>query len=476
MKKIYRAHPLMLLSFIKPFLFILIIPVIKAVLQYIFNGEITDILGLEMVVLTGICVWAIARCLTFRLICEENSVTIINGVFFRKKATIKVSLLSSVKAEQNPFDMLFRAVTFNINTEAGSRRRSDFKFKLSFRDAKEVSRLLYGEKKPFRVDFSAVKVAIMAATTSSAFAGILIGVPVINRIGKLLGIAINEMLLNEINNVSSKIESYFPPVVNTVSLILLLAYSISFIYSFFKYINFKLLLGEDELEVRTGFFVRTRTSFKKRSVNNALIIQSPLMFLVRRYALKVSVGGFGESKSESQVIIPSGKYKEIKTEFSSYFPFLTSSGNTIKPKRNLKTQSRFLLWPSVFLIIILISAIILSLLFSEFDRLILFITTALLVLIFYYALICLFEYYKGEFALGENIFAKSTKYFRTCELYCPKSRIGQIKITRFLADKLQKTCRVKLTIFSEGADSIRIRHLDYDSVLEEINNCFDLNV
>lgn len=475
MKKVYRAHPLMLLSFIKPFLFVLILPFIKAAVQYILHGEITDVLGVELIILAGVSVWAIARTLTFRLICEKNSVTVKSGVIFSKRATISISRLSSVRTEQNPIEKLFGAVTFNINTEAGSSRRSDFGFKLSLKDAKEVSRLLYGEHKPSRVHYSAVKVAVMAATTSSAFAGMLIGVPIINRAGKLLGVGINEMLFDEINNVSSKIESYFPPIVNTVSLIFLLAYAVSFIYSFFKFINFKLLLGDDELEVRTGFFVRTRTSFKKRSVNNALIVQSPLMFLVRRYALKVSVGGFGESKSESQVIVPSGGYKEIKAEFSKFFPFLTPQGNPIKPRRGFEIRSRFLLWPSVYLIITVIAFIILSVIFRDFDRLILFSATVLLSLVFYYAFICIFEYRKGELILGENIYAKSTKYFRTCELYCPKHKIGQIKITRFWADKLQKTCRIRLTVCSEGADSVRVRHLNYDEVVKEVNRCFNLD-
>ena len=46
MKKVYRAHPLMILRFIKPFLFILILPVVKAVLQYLIDGKIEDVLGL----------------------------------------------------------------------------------------------------------------------------------------------------------------------------------------------------------------------------------------------------------------------------------------------------------------------------------------------------------------------------------------------------------------------------------------------
>ncbi len=475
MKKLYRAHPLMLLSFIKPFLFILIIPAVKLGIQYLANGEITDILGLELAVLAFVFIWATARFLTFKLICENDSVTVKSGLFLRKNATIKISQLSSVKTEQGPLDMLFRCVTFNINTEAGSRRRPDFKFKLSLKDAKELSRLLYGEKKPLKVKFSAVKVAIMAATTSSAFVGILIGVPLINRIGTLLGVGLNELLINEINNASSRIKTVFPPIINTVSLVFLLAYGISFFYSFFKYINFKLLFGEDELEVRTGFFVRTRTSFKKRSVNNALIIQSPLMFLLRCFALKVSVGGFGESKSESQVIIPSGSYNEIKTELSNYFPFLTPIGDKIRPKRGLKAQSRFLFAPSVFLAACIGIFILFSILFPEFEGLILFLSTALLILIFYYAFISLFEYFKGEISLSDSVYAKSTKRLRTCELYCSKQKLGQIKITRFWTDKLYKTCRIKLIVCSEGADSIRIRHLDYLNALNHIKLFLDID-
>lgn len=475
MKKVYRAHPLMILSFIKPFLFILIIPFIKAAVQYLLNGEIDDILGLETVFFSAVSVWAIARCITFRLICEENTVTVKSGVIFRKCATINVSKLSSVRTVQNPLDMLCRSLTISINTEAGSRRSPDFKFKLSMKAAKEVSRLLYSEYKPSRIHFSAVKVAVLAATTSSAFGGMLIGVPVINRIGKLIGVGISEMLFDEINNVSSKIQNFFPPIVNTVSLIFLLAYGVSFLYSFLKFINFKLLLGDDELEVRSGFFVRTRTSFKKRSVNNALIVQSPLMFLFRRYALKVSVGGFGEAKSESQILIPSGSYKEIKAGFSEYFPFLAPSGNTITPKHNWVIRNRFLFWPALYLVGVLGVSIYLASVFRDFDRLILFCSTVALALVFYYAFICLFEYRKGELILGDNIYVKSAKNLRTCELYCPKQKIGQIRITQLWTDKWQKTCRIKLTVCSEGADNIRIRHIDNEAVLKAVNECFKLS-
>ena len=61
-------------------------------------------------------------------------------------------------------------------------------------------------------------------------------------------------------------------------------------------------------------------------------------------------------------------------------------------------------------------------------------------------------------------------------MYCPKENIGQIKITRFLTDFSQNTCRVKLTVRSENADTIKLKMLDYTEVKEEIQKCFDIKV
>jgi hypothetical protein len=94
--------------------------------------------------------------------------------------------------------------------------------------------------------------------------------------------------------------------------------------------------------------------------------------------------------------------------------------------------------------------------------------------VFYYAYICLFEYEYGKLKFSDSVMAKSTKGFRTCRLYCPKEKIGEIKITRFFTDFYYKTCRVRITVRSEGADTMRVRHLNYYEVIKEIYRNFDL--
>lgn len=476
MKREFRAHPLMIVGLIKPFLFVLIFPVIKGVLQYFLKGEVTGVLTLELIAFAAITFLAALRCASFRLICGKSTVTIKMGIILRSESVISISKLSSVQTEQNPIDAVCKAVTYRINTEAGPKGSADFEFKLSLKDSKEVSRCLFGEKNPKAVKFSVFKVAVMAATTSSAVTGMIIGVPIINKTGKLLGLALDKMLFDEINNVSGHVNSYFPPIVNTVTLIFLLAYAVSFFYSLFKYINFKLFLEEDNLEVRSGFFVRSRTSFKKKSVKDVIIDQTPLMRLFKRYAMKVSVGGYGNSKSESAVIVPSGRRGEIKRQFSIYFPFLAPDGRLLHAKRDNRTKRRFLYFPTLYFIITITISPVLSLVFKSFSRLILFLTVVACCMIMYYAYLCIFEFRFGKLKMGKNIFAQTIKGFNTCELYCPRENVGQIKLIRNIPDIPRKTCKVVVSVCSESADSIKVRHLNYDEVKNSIAKCYGVEV
>lgn len=476
MKKEFRAHPLMIVGLVKPFSFILVIPVLKGVVQYLIGRRVTGVLTLELIAFAAITLIAALRCRAFRLICTTGGVTVKRGVFFKTEAYIAADKLSSVQITQNPFDALFRSVTYRINTEAGSPGKPDFEFKLSQRDSAEASVLLYGEKEAPAVRFSAVRVAIMAATTSSAVTGMLIAVPIINKAGKLLGIALENILLDEINSASNSFKNYFPPIVNTITLIFLLSYAVSFVYSFFKYINFKLFLEKDRLEVRSGFFVRSRSVFKKSSVNNAVISQSPLMRIFRRYAMKVSVGGYGGGKRETAIIVPSGRRGEIKSCFADFFPFLLPDGRLLHARRDRITRNRFLYFPWLYLSATVIGFIVFAHIFPNFSRLALFAASVLCAVIMYYAHLKLFEFRLGKLRVGKNIYAQAVKHFDTCELYCPRDNIGEIKLVRTPPDRAFKTCSVVLTVRSEGADSVRVRMLDYKQVLREIKESFGTDV
>ena len=472
MIKEYKAHPLMLLRFIKPFLFVLVIPVIKGIIQYIVEQKITGVLKLEIMAFSAIMLVAYLQLRFFKLKLDEKNITLSKGFLLRRTATIDINKLSSVVSIVSPIDMICGSVTFRLNTEAGRKGKPDFEFKLYRKDAIEVKKRLYGEEKRAAVSYSLYRLALAAALSSSAFTGLIVAVPIINRIGDLIGIALSDMLIDEINRTAQSLNTYLPTIFNIIMIILIIGYLISFIYTLLRTLNYKLFSGDKHIELRYGLLIRRKTLFKRKSVNDICIEQTPFMRILNRYSMRVAVGGFGDEKGEKATIVPICKHFELKHHLSLGFNFFETEGNVLRAARTRKMYWRFMRIPLNYAVSVLIAGIIAILIFPYFDRLIVFIMGVLLIVIAYFASLRSYNYHFGHIQFGDNISARGSYGVKTRELYCPKEKVGVIKITQHIYDYKPKTCRVKVIIRSESADSVRVRHLNIDSVLENIKNCY----
>ena len=58
-KTTFKAHPIMIVRLMKPYLFILILPLLRALIQYITNGEIDGLLSLELIAFGFVLIIAI---------------------------------------------------------------------------------------------------------------------------------------------------------------------------------------------------------------------------------------------------------------------------------------------------------------------------------------------------------------------------------------------------------------------------------
>lgn len=471
--KEYKAHPLMIWQLVKPFLFVLIIPLLKGIIQYLMYRRVSGVLTLELIALAVLLIIGFLRLKCFKLKVFDDFIEITQGLLFRKTAWIEISKLSSVVSLQNPIDAVFNAVTLRINTEAGRFGKPDYEFKLFSRDAAKVSELLYGEENRTAVSFSVKRLALAAALTSSAATGLIVAVPIINRIGKLLDIALSEMLLSEINKTANRINTYFPPVFNIITLILLIGYLISFIYSLIATLRFRLFSGNRRIEIRYGVFVRKRILFRRESVNDICIDQTPLMRFTRRFMMRAAVGGFGGERSEKAVLVPVGRRFELKHRFSLGFDYFRSDGRILRAERSRRMIRRFYSIPVILAMLTVGLGAVAVIIFPYFDRLILFLTLLLLIMVSYYAGLCGYNYKFGKLSLGKNLCARGTNGLNTREMYCPRERIGIIKITQNPIDRRWNTCKVKLTVRSESADHVKVKHLDHAAVRENLADCFN---
>lgn len=470
----FKAHPISILRLMKPYLFVLILPLLRALVQYILHGEIGGLLTLELAAFAVVLVIAVLGWLSISISVSDGYITVKKGVFLRSCAVIEVSRLSCISLKQNIADFIFNSVGCLVNTEAGTPNKSDFDIKMYKNDAKMLFKAIYGDEPQTVVKFSAYRIALLAATTSSAATGIIVGVPIINKTSDLIGVAISDMLFDEINNVSSRFDSIFPPIVNTVTVILLIAYGFSFLLCFLKNLNFKLKSNKNSIEVQSGIIVRKRIIFKKSKVNNICFEQTPLMRLLKKYSMKAAIGGYGDMKGERAVVVPVAKHQELEKQLKKHFPLLQPNGEAVLPKQSRRNLNRFLYIPTLLAVIAAATGMAAVSLFPYFDRLILFLTAVLLGIDAYYASICYYNYKHSMLCLGKYILASGSIGFTVRELYCDKNKIGVIKISQTPADRKFKTCKVKLTIRSENADSVRVKNIDLKTVNQNLAQAFGL--
>ena len=473
-KNEFKAHPIMILRLMKPYLFVLILPLVRALVQYLTSGQVDGLLRLEILAFAFVLTIAVVGWRSISVGIDDGHLTVKKGIFIKQCARIEISHISSVAVKHRPIDYLFGSVQCDINTEAGTPKKSDFSLKMYHGDAKRLFKLIYGEENKAVIKFSAYKIALLAATTSSSATGIVVGVPVINQASELLGIAVSDILFDEINNISSRFTTLFPPIVNVITLILLIAYIVSFFISFFKNVNFKLQSGENDIDIQSGLIIRKRIVFKKSQINNICLEQNPLMRLFKRFSMRASIGGYGDIRGEKAVVVPVASHKSLcqrlKIHFSSFLP----NSEYIRPVQSRTSLRRFFFVPTMAFISVLSVGITLSLVFEHFGAFILFLMAVAAAVVVYYASICYRDYRDSKLSLGKRVMASGSTGFIIRELYCDKNNIGIIKIIQTPADKKHNTCKVRLTVRSENADSVRVKNLDLSTVKQKIKETFNI--
>lgn len=85
-----KAHPLMIFRFIKPLIFVAVIPLVRALIQYLVAGSISGLLGLESASLGIITVVAVAQWRSISVTVCDGTVSISRGVIIKSSAQIEL--------------------------------------------------------------------------------------------------------------------------------------------------------------------------------------------------------------------------------------------------------------------------------------------------------------------------------------------------------------------------------------------------
>lgn len=137
-----KVHPLQFFRFLRPFIFILVLPTLRQGVQFVLTGQYDKFLPAEFV----LTLWAIStaffRTRNFYLKYENNTLQIGQGVLFEKISYIKEKGINYISVNISPIDKIFGTKTVKIKTSLSPLPHADLTLTLWERDAEKISNLL----------------------------------------------------------------------------------------------------------------------------------------------------------------------------------------------------------------------------------------------------------------------------------------------------------------------------------------------
>ncbi len=467
--KRYRAHPISMLDFIAPFFFIILLPIARLSLNSMMNKEQPIFLFSEMVGIAVIIVYVTIKWKLTYVWRTQGGIKFTSGLVFRKILEIPCKKITVVEATTDLRGRIFGCTVVRISTVAGIKGKADFQIRMYNADAAALLQEIgtQGTKTTFK--FSPLCVAIMAASVSSAFSGLVFTVPALKRIGDLLGMAIEQVVIDRLNELTA-VNRIFPPAVNTAAIILVVLYGIAFLISFFKSANFKLKLGNC-IEVQKGLITRKRFYFRAEDINGVIMEQTPIMRIFRRYLLKVNIAGYGNRRADKAVLVPSVTEGERNTVFSFVVGAAKGSGKEIKPHPSQKR--RFYLIPTIFLFLSMAASLITALLFAQFREFIIFSEFIILLIVFYFFGLAQYNSKHSSIIVENIVIARCSRWSAIRTVFCDAKKIGIVDIVRWPRDRRESTCKMKIIQRTKNIDintnTIKLKCMPYEETVASIS-------
>ena len=142
------------------------------------------------------------------------------------------------------------------------------------------------------------------------------------------------------------------------------------------------------------------------------------------------------------------------------------------PIKRQKDLKRYLFVPFLLISAIILVILIRTSFFGLVKKYEIVFFTALGIGAIVYAWFCYYDYKRGELCLGEQLFVAAKELFGFKTIYCSKKAVEIIKLSQTPADRRYKTCKVKIKPMGAHGNGARIIHMEYKSVIEQIEETF----
>lgn len=472
MDRSYRCptHPLMILSFVRRLIFVLLLPVVRGILNYGLSGTLSNLLIWETVLAVVILIISFARWRRFKLSADDEFFYVDSGVLFTREAQVRLSRISCVYIERQPFTSIFGAVKVSIDTDAGGVKESDFTFFVSSKQVDPLCAALKTVTPKNRIYLcSTGQIALMSISNASALSGLLVAATVINNAGKLVGDVLEKRLFETLDYVTAITSRIIPPAATAVAAVLALGFCVSFTLTLFKHLTFVVRCNKNGFVIEQGLIWHKRSFVPRSCIGVSVVTMPPLLHIFRRCSLRVVASGYGKNNGENSVLFPVEKRSDAARSMRVLGIGDSSAARPLTLKIPKRAMWRAVFMPILWFVLIAAASVLGCVFFVSLTSLILILAVFLAIIDTYWLYMKIYHTRHGGASLSDGVRVYGFAAITLNNSYFERSKVDHFIITEGPYDRINRMCTLRVTMRGEKGYTARTTNLDKPETDAEVH-------
>lgn len=469
--KVYRPHPVTIVTTLWKYIIILIIPLLRGFLHALRGGMTSwlegawmDILLILLYLSFGVLTWYF-----FTMEVSAGGLKVNRGILIRNIYDIPRVNFTCITVVKPFYLKPIRGVYFRIDTPGGSFKKADLTVVLRKKDCEEMlpncippdkSRGMMKVYKP-----KGLYVFILSAITSNSFAGVVFISTFISQVGEILGGQFSEMIYGTFEETAKALAFGIPPAAAAVAYILLFGYLSALVLNLFRHAKFSVRRCRNQVKIDVGLFTNRTYIVDREKINYIDIRRTLMTAMLGLYSVFLHTVGFGKYKDDISALIPCANKKQLKNTLALLLPEYTPSEATVKPSwKSFFYYANIGLWTSVA---ILAASVVVSWIFPGWSDIIRWGTLFCICPALWYLAVQIYDLFTAGISYKKDCFTlRYARGFYIHRVVITRDKVATIRLTQSIFQKWNSRCNLHLYSYSEGSTHHYIRELPQAQVVE----------
>ncbi len=459
-----RQHPIAILQYTYRSLYLLLVPLLRGLshirtpegLYNWLRGTWIDVLAVALLLVFPLLAWSRH---TFAL--TDKAFIIRRGVVVQRTTVIPRQHIATLFVEQPFLLRPLQAVRLSIDTDAGGRRRVDFRLTLH---ARRVAAIL--EQQPaetqlpqevYRAKIS--RVLLLSLLSSNSFSGILLLALTFQRAGYLWGQAFQNKVWGDLEAAAEAVK-VIPRTAALLAILLLGGWCVAATGNLLRHSPFRVIRCAGNLTLRVGFITRREYMCRLSAVNYVDIRQTLGSRLLRLRTVFIRCIGYGKAKNTLSVLLPFCREKTAQAELARLLPEYRSTPVSLRPIP--RSLPRYCLFPLVSIAVLHPASLLLQWHLPAWEELIGYLTfMALLPCLWLLAIRVIDRYTAGLAHRDGMITMRYARLFTLHTVLIPEDKVVSVRLTQSIFQRRVGSCTVRLYTYNEARQPHRLLNVPF---------------